>query len=178
QNGTLRVKVSTDTSRIDPAIVIQRQGGSPITTDVGAEGKTEYTDPLDVTVGTYYMLIKNVISDTTYPVTGTYTVTIEYTPQYIDPNEPNDKAYQSVMMAVGTTYNGVISQTTDQDWFTFMMESEAVAELKIERIPRNRTMSLSIYNSAQKMLAVYTSKLGAQDMHVRTQLDPGMYYIR
>jgi len=178
QNGTLRVKVSTDTSRIDPAIVIQRQGGSPITTDVGAEGKTEYTDPLDVTVGTYYMLIKNVISDTTYPVTGTYTVTIEYTPQYIDPNEPNDKAYQSVMMAVGTTYNGVISQTTDQDWFTFMMESEAIAELKIERIPRNRTMSLSIYNSAQKMLAVYTSKLGAQDMHVRTQLDPGMYYIR
>lgn len=178
QDGTLRVKVSTDTARIDPAIVIQRQGGTPITIDRAEEGQPEYTDPINVTQGTYYLLIKNVIWDTTYPVTGTYTVTIEYTPQYIDPNEPNDRAYQSVMMAIGTTYNGVISPASDQDWFTFMMESDAVAELYIERIPSNRTMSLSIYDSAQKMLAVYTSKLGSQDMLVRTQLDPGLYYIR
>jgi len=178
QNGTLRVKVSTDTFRIDPSIVIQRQGGAPVTTNKWDEGKTEYTDPIEVTPGTYYLLIKNVISDTTYPVTGTYTMTIEYTPQYIDPNEPNDRAYQAVMMAVGTMYNGVISHAADQDWFMFMMEPDSVAELYIERIPSNRTISLAIYDSAQKMLAVHTSKLGAQDMLVRTQLNPGMYYIR
>lgn len=178
QDGTLRVKVSVDTSRIDPAIVIQRQGGSAREIDAGEEGKTEYSDPIDVTPGTYYILIKNVISNRTYPVTGEYTMTIEYMPKYIDPNEPNDKPYQAVMMAVGTQYNGVISSAADQDWFTFVMEDKGVVDLDIQRIPKNRTMSLTIYDSAQKMLAVYTSKLGAEKLHVRTELNQGIYYVR
>lgn len=178
QEGTLRIKMSTDTARIDPAIVVQRQGGAPITTDDNDEGETEYTDPIEVTPGTYYLLFKNVISDTTYAVAGEYQVTIEYTPKFVDPNEPNDKPYQAVMMAPGMQYNGVIDDESDEDWFTFILENDAVVDLKLERIPHNRTMSLSIYDSAQKMLAVYNSKLGTESMDIRSDLDRGLYYVR
>jgi len=178
QNGTLRVKVTVDTMRIDPYLMIQRQGGMPIEVDSGSEGKMEYSDAIDVTPGTYYLLIKNIISTTTYPVTGEYTVTIEYSPKYIDPNEPNDRAYQAVMMVPGTVYNGVISSNSDQDWFTFKMDAEAVAEFDLTRIPKDRTMTITIYDSAQKMLAAHTSKLGSEQLNVRMALSKGMYYVR
>ncbi len=178
QHGTLRVKVTVDTMRIDPYIMIQRQGGMPIEVDAGSEGKMEYSDAIDVTPGTYYLLIKNVISDTTYPITGEYTVTIEYSPKYLDPNEPNDRAYNATMMVPGTAYNGVISTSSDQDWFSFRMDAEAVAEFDLSRIPKDRTMTITVYDSVQKMLAVHTSKLGSEQLNVRMALSKGMYYVR
>jgi len=179
QNGTLRVKVTVDTMRIDPKILIQRQGSAAIEVDSGTEGQMEYSDAIDVTPGTYYLQIRNVISDTTtYPVTGEYTVTIEYAPKYIDPNEPNDKSYNAVMMVPGTVYNGVISTSSDQDWFTFKMDADAVAEFDLSRIPKDRTMTITIYDSVQKMLAVHTSKLGSEKLNVRMSLNKGMYYVR
>jgi len=178
QHGTLRVKVTVDTMRIDPYIMIQRQGGMPIEVDAGSEGKMEYSDAIDVTPGTYYLLIKNVISDTTYPITGEYTVTIEYSPKYVDPNEPNDRAYNATMMVPGTAYNGVISTSSDQDWFSFRMDAEAVAEFDLSRIPKDRTMTITVYDSVQKMLAVHTSKLGSEQLNVRMALSKGMYYVR
>jgi len=178
QNGTLRVKVTVDTMRIDPRILIQRQGGKSIEVDSGSEGKTEYSDPIEVTPGTYYLQIMNVISKTTYPVTGEYTVTIDYAPKYIDPNENNDRPYQATMMVPGSAYNGVISSISDQDWFTFMMDAEAAAEFDLSRIPKNRTMTMAIYDSSQKMLAVHTSKLGSEQMNVRMALSKGLYYVR
>ncbi|WP_010278981.1 S8 family peptidase [Paenibacillus senegalensis] len=89
--GTLRLIVEVDTARMDPVILIQRQGMREIRVDEYGDGLQEDTGWLDVTPGIYYFRISN-IPGYSAPVVGTYTLSVEYEPANLDPNEPDNRS--------------------------------------------------------------------------------------
>lgn len=90
RSGTLRVKVSTDTGRMDPVLYIQPKGGKPLIIDQGGDGVTETSQLMNILPGEYYIRVSNAQGNAV-PITGEYTLSLEYNMKYIDPNEPNDK---------------------------------------------------------------------------------------
>ncbi|MGO4271964.1 S8 family serine peptidase, partial [Paenibacillus sp. TAF58] len=104
-SGTMRIRLSVDTGRIDPMILFQKEGEKSIAVDQAGDGGTEVSSLMDLLPGQYYIRVSN-MKDYTEPITGEYTLDIEYTPKLIDPNEPNDKSYQATFAAMNSVYEG------------------------------------------------------------------------
>lgn len=117
QGGTLSLRVSTNTVRIDPELAIQQAGQTLMSYDEEREGEAEQSPVLTVSPGKYYIRIHNAISSEASPTVGTYALKMDYTPKYVDPNEPNDKYYEALTTSSGTEYVGVIGSANDMDWF-------------------------------------------------------------
>lgn len=96
----------------------QKEGEKSISIDQGGDGGIEISSLIDVFPGQYYIRVSNT-KDYTEPITGEYTLEIEYTPKLIDPNEPNDKSYQATFAAMNSVYEGLFNTNDDVDWFEF-----------------------------------------------------------
>mgnify|MGYP001170027306 CR=1 FL=1 len=178
QEGVLRVRMSTDTYRIDPELWIQRAGEDPRIFDDGGWGQTEYSGNIDVFPGKYYIRASNMIAQEAYPVPGEYTLTIQLEYKYGDPNEPNNRSYQATSMVQGNKYVGVIHPDDDADWFSFRIPGERYVTVKVDHIPSNRIMSLSLYDSKQNQLLIHLNNPGQTTLKAEKLLQAGQYLVR
>ncbi|GLX70144.1 hypothetical protein MU1_44900 [Paenibacillus glycanilyticus] len=178
QGGTLSLRVTTNTVRIDPALAIQRAGQSLTVYDEEREGMPEQSPELTVSPGKYYIRIHNAISPEASPTVGTYTLQMDYVPKYADPNEPNDKYYEALMTTSGPEYVGVIGSASDVDWFQIRLASSSVVDMKLFNIPAGKKMKLEAYDKKQKL--VFSMQTGGDGSLLATNkvMQPGVYYIK
>jgi len=176
QGGKLRLKLSTDTVRIDPRIAIQRAGDPLLTIDERGDGQDEESPSLTITPGKYYIRIDNAAAAEASPVVGTYTLDFDYLTAYDDPNEPNDRAYEATTVRPGVEYIGVIHKSSDEDWFQLRLQAESVLDIRIEDIPPSRTVRLDVYDRSQRELA--TTKSSAERLTLEQRLQAGLYYVK
>ncbi|MCY9660463.1 S8 family serine peptidase [Paenibacillus chondroitinus] len=176
-SGSIRLKLSVDTGRIDPMILFQKEGEKSITIDQGGDGGIEISSLMDVFPGQYYIRVSNT-KDYTEPITGEYTLEIEYTPKLIDPNEPNDKSYQATFAAMNSVYEGLFNNNDDVDWFEFRMSQNGLAQIRLTNIPTSRTMYATLYDSTLKEQGFYRNEYGSDQLFVEKTLNAGTYYIK
>ncbi|OCT13211.1 peptidase S8 [Paenibacillus pectinilyticus] len=175
-SGTMRVRLSTDTGRIDPMLLIQKEGEKATTIDQAGDGGMEVSSLMDVLPGQYYIRVSN-MKDYTGPITGEYTLEIEYTPKLVDPNEPNDKSYQATFAAMNTGYEGLFSTNDDLDWFEFRLTSNSLAQVRLTNIPTSRIVYATLYNSSLQEQGTYRSD-GSTELNFEKPLPEGTYYIK
>lgn len=179
QSGTLRVNVFPDTNRMDLELLVFKQG-ERITLanyyDNFGGGQTEYSRKLDVLPGKYFIRVKNVIAEEAYPVVGEYTLNIDYERKYIDPYEPNDRAFQATTAMLNHPYTGVISED-DVDWFTFSITEHSQVTVELTDIPLDRMMTMTLLTNTQQQLDKQTNSLGERLLKSEYFLAPGTYYV-
>jgi hypothetical protein len=176
-SGTLRIRCSVDTGRIDPVILFQKKGEKSITIDHAGDGATEVTPEMEVLPGDYYIRISNA-KDYTEAITGEYTLSIEYTPKLLDPNEPNDKPYQATFAGLFTDYQGLFHSNQDEDWFELRLSTEGLAQLNITHIPDNRTIYGTLYDSSLIEKSSFQNGTGNSSIIIEQKLPAGTYYIK
>ncbi|MGG4394733.1 S8 family serine peptidase [Paenibacillus thiaminolyticus] len=178
RKGTLRLKVSVDTVRIDPALEVR---GSHIRTqwiDEEKEGRSESAVLTDLPAGKYYIQVQNVVTAHPEPVAGEYKLHVEYITQYTDPNEPNDKMYEAVTMSEGTEYVGVFDKDSDVDWFQFTVKSPVYGKVALKNLPSDRNVSMTVMTKEQKKIAGAQSSAKLEQILAGAVLEPGTYYVR
>ncbi len=178
QPGSLRVKLAVDSNRINPAIMIQKQGEKAILIDDNREGITEYSKLIDVLPGKYYILVSNVISDHAAPVAGQYTLGLDYTKKFVDPNEPNNKAFQATTIVKTSEFHGVIDKASDVDWYKFTLNEANYVTLSLANIPSGRHISLSLLDQSQNRLSIKVNQKDERQLSLGQKLKKGTYYIR
>lgn len=180
QTGTLRINVETDTNRIDLQLLLFRQGeritGAHYYDNFGG-GQTEYSRSIDVFPGKYYVRVTNVISDPAYPVVGEYTLNVDYERKYLDPHEPNDRAFQATTTALNQLYSGVIHEG-DIDWFTFTLEESSKVTIALNDIPLDRIMTMTLLSHNQQQILRHSNALGDTSLYSELILTAGTYYVR
>lgn len=173
--GTLKLKVSTDTARIDPVLLIQRKGGKELVIDHNPDGQPEsYT--LEASPGAYYFRISNV-PNYPYPVMGEYTFDIDLVTRYDDPNEPNDKPYQATLMGLSSMYYGVLDRTQDVDWFKFKLDGESLVRLQLSDLPTDYS-NMQLYDYALKPVSIPLTTLSETSKRTELVLPGGAYYVK
>lgn len=175
QEGTLKVRTFSDTNRMDLELLLQQGTENPLIFDWGSNGESEYSGPIEVKPGKYYIRVRNYHSA---PVAGYYFLNIEYKQAFQDPNEPNNKSYQATPLVENIVYQGVMDEETDEDWFTFTVKQESAVHVNLTNIPEDRMMSLKLYDSSQTQLSIDVNMLGHDKIEIEKQLQPGKYYIR
>jgi hypothetical protein len=176
-SGKLRIKCSVDTARIDPIILFQKKGEKSVTIDQAGDGATEITSEIELLPGEYYIRINNV-KDYAEAITGEYTLSIEYTPKLIDPNEPNDKPYQATFVGMFSDYIGLFNKNEDKDWYQFRLDNESLAQLNFTNIPADRTVDVTLYDSNLKEKSFYKNGPGSTSLFIEQKLTAGTYTIK
>ncbi|MDG0811776.1 S8 family serine peptidase [Cohnella rhizosphaerae] len=179
QAGTLKVTVETDTTRIDPAITLQRDGQAEVRTDTNGDGLPETATLKNAPAGRYYIGVSNAAAEGAPPVTGTYTVRLEYITTYADMGEPNDGPLTSAALVPGTAgiLKGLIASKDDADWFRFKAAGGRY-EWKLDGIPEGSTFKLTVYSKELKLLGQWSSKARGASLNVPQKLAAGTYYAR
>lgn len=178
QSGTLKVKMETNTVRIDPAIAVGRLGDRMMEIDENSDGETEESAVINVTPGKYFIRANNAAASNASPVVGTYTLTIEVLSVYDDPNEPNNKSYEATSLRSGTDYVGVIDPVSDEDWFQLRLTGDSIVSIQLSDIPSSRTMSMEVLDRTQKALFTLRSTSGSTALNTNRRLSAGTYYIK
>lgn len=178
RDGMLRLAVETDTTRIDPAITLQRIGGDIRQADEAGEGETEEIRVLLAEAGTWYIRVRNAISARPEPVTGTYRITLEYITLYDDPNEPNDGPLTATPLGSGKAATGLIDRTGDEDWYRFTLAEPSYAELTLDDVPAYARVRAELTDRRLKPLAAWDSQRNLTAGTFGRRLDPGTYYVR
>ncbi|MDF2724368.1 MAG: peptidase and in kexin sedolisin [Paenibacillus sp.] len=178
QSGKLQLSLKTNTARIDPGLAVQKAGDPLLLYDNEGEGETEQSPVITVTPGKYYIRVHNAISSEASPAVGTYALTMDYTPKYDDPNEPNDKSYEAFMVTPGTEYIGVIGSYTDVDWFQYRPDQSNVASMTVTGVPSDIDLKLEVYDKHMKLLT--SSRTGSTgELQTKEQLlQPDVYYVK
>lgn len=178
-SGSLQLTASADTYRMDLEIMVQKQGEEATVIDDRFDGLPEYSEVIDVEPGMYYIRVRNVnYGKDSHPVRGEYTLDVNFTERYEDPNEPNNRSYQATVLKTGTSYEGVFDKADDLDWFSFTVNGESYATIKLDRIPKDRVVSVTLYNQQQKQLAAEFNELPATSLTMAQPLARGTYYLR
>lgn len=177
--GTLSLKVSTDTVRIDPLLQIKGAGLEYTKlVDENVEGQAELIVLSDLGPGKLYLKVENAVTAKAEPVAGEYTLFIDYARQYTDPNEPNDKQYEAVTISPDTDYYGVFHDRGDTDWFQFVVDEPVYGSFHVKQIPSNRTVQLKLYKNGSKPLLSAHNAKNQSSMETEMKLDKGTYYVQ
>lgn len=178
RDGMLRLEIETDTTRIDPAVTLQRIGGDIRQADEAGEGETEEIRVLLAEAGTWYIRIRNAIAARPEAVLGTYRVTLEYITVYDDPNEPNDGPLTATPLGSGKATTGLIDRTGDEDWYRFILDEPSYAELTLADLPRDARVKAELADRRLNPLETWDSKRNLTEGTFGRRLDPGTYYVR
>lgn len=178
--GTLQFKVSGDSFRMDLALWIQKEGSNtPLFVDLRQEGEPEISKALDVLPGKYYVRVTNeAVSQESHPVAGEYNLFVEYAKKLKDPNEPNNKAFQATVMSLDTEYEGNFNEKTDEDWYSFKLNTESYVNINLMDIPVDRVMSVVLLDQKQKQLHTMVNEFGKSKQSMEHKLAAGTYYLR
>ncbi len=177
-SGSLELSVTPDNGRMDVAVMIQKTGEKAYIMDQNEEGGSETISAYDLMPGRYYILVSNVINDDAYSVRGEYELRLRISPKLIDPNEPNDRAFQATEVVMNTEYMGLIHQATDSDWFTFNIAVESYVSIKVDDIPSDKLMLMTLYNENQTQLALNINSQSATSLVMNQVLKAGSYYVK
>ncbi|WP_051235932.1 S8 family peptidase [Paenibacillus pinihumi] len=178
QAGTLKLKMDTDTVRIDPAMAFGRAGDQMLEIDENRDGEAEESPVINVTPGKYYIRTNNAAASNASPVVGTYTLSIEFLSVYEDPNEPNNKSYEATSIRPNSNYVGVIDPANDEDWFQVRLTGESIVTISLGDIPANRTMRMEVFDKTQKSLFNLRSVSGSTSITTNRKLQAGTYFIK
>lgn len=174
QSGSLTIRVSTDTARMDPVLFVQKQGEKGITIDDGGDGASESITLPEVFPGSYYIRVSNV-KEYTNPIVGEYFLTIEYNAKQIDPNEPNNRSYQATTMSLNTEYYGLIDKSDDIDWFQYSLSGDSLVQIDLADIPYGVSMGMSLYDGSMRKLA---NASGKEAVQLLRRMQAGTYYVK
>jgi len=177
-DGMLRIRVETDTTRIDPAITLQRIGGIIRQVDAGAEGEAEEIRLLPAEAGTWDIRIRNAVSVFPEPVTGTYLAALEYITLNDDPNEPNNGPLQATPLVPGTPVTGLIDRTGDEDWYRFTLRDPHEAEFRFDGAAQNARLSAELLDERLRPIASWNSDGRRWTWSPGQALEAGTYYVR
>lgn len=177
-HGSVRLKLTSNTVRMDLALIIQKKAQESQNIDLRGEGETEYSPLIEVAPGDFYIEIHNAASQNAPPVTGEYTLDVTFEPKYSDPNEPNNKSFQASSMVNNTVYTGVINKIEDEDWFILKIDNESLINFTLSNIPLDRVMSLTLNNNSQKRLSIDVNKVGNSTLELQKVLGKGTYFVR
>lgn len=177
--GTISLRLETDSPRIDPELYVVREGQQTGQTyDVNEEGDPEYTGSIAVEPGTYYFRVRNVKSLFPLPVAAEYKLTIAYEKKYFDDFEPNNHSYQATTMVPDRTYRGVFDSAKDEDWFQLRIGRDSLVTMEVTDIPLDRYMYFNLYSSGAQQQYGKRSPFGVSSMQSTHRLAAGVYYIR
>jgi hypothetical protein len=179
QSGRLAIRLSTDTARMDPILLVEKKGEKAVIYDQSGNGDDE-TASLEVFPGDYYIRVSNQKNDT-HPIMGEYTLSLNYTPKWLDPNEPNDKPYQASSLSPGAVYTGTFENAGDLDWFQLDVAQDSLLELRLAGIPDDRTVTATIVdNSLRTIWSGDSGALedGTAELAHEQHLTSGTYYIK
>ncbi|TVY09306.1 S8 family serine peptidase [Paenibacillus cremeus] len=177
QSGSLRIRLSTDTARMDPVLLVQKQGEKSVILDKGDDGVTETMFIPEVFPGSYYIRVTNV-KDYANPVVGEYTLSFEYDAKLIDPNEPNNRSYQATTVSLNTPYNGLLDKLDDVDWYQFTVDEESLVQVRLTDIPSPATMYMNLYDGALKPIASSMNTPPNDSQQLSGRFQPGTYYVK
>ncbi|MCD9022265.1 S8 family serine peptidase [Cohnella silvisoli] len=175
--GLLRLTVSTDTSRIDPEILVQPAGGSVIIVDERGDGGTEQWVLKYAKAGKYYFRIANAVSAKPEAVIGTYAATLEYITEKEDPYEPNDGPLTSTPLSPDKVYNGLINTNKDEDWYRFTLTKTRKVKLSVGYIPDSMRLNVELRNKKLQTLKKWSNGEGRKTLLGEKILLPGTYYV-
>lgn len=176
QSGTLKLKLSTDTARMDPVLSVIRKGSREVTIDHNGDGQSE-SYQVDVTPGQYYFKIAN-LSTYAYPVLGEYMLDLHLATAYEDPYEPNDKSYQATVLQFGDNYFGVIDPETDSDWYRIKLDGDSLVHVELGPVPESGGLQLQLLDGS---LRSRNLPITVQDNNLWTsevELAGGTYYLK
>ncbi|MFE5324146.1 S8 family serine peptidase [Paenibacillus sp. NPDC056579] len=173
QSGSLTIRLSTDTARIDPVLFVQKQGEKGTTIDTDDDGVTEMLALAEVFPGKYYIKVSNV-KQYANAVVGEYMLDIEYDAKQMDPNEPNNRSYQATTISLDTEYTGLIDKADDVDWYQFQLSGDTYAQLNVTGIP-NVPMFAFLYDGSMRPIA---SGDGRKIIMLHQRLPSGTYYLK
>jgi serine protease len=176
QPGTLRLKVTPDTSRMDPVLTFLKKGGKELVIDHNGDGELE-SYQAEVTPGLYYIRVSNLASYT-YPIVGEYILDIHLATTYEDPYEPNNKSYQATTLTPDENYLGVIDPDTDVDWYRFKLEGESNIHLEFNLFPDSDTVNLQLLDGTLKEIQMPVSPVDKNSWGSNLTLPAGTYYIK
>ena len=177
-DGMLRIRVETDTTRIDPAFTLQKIGGIIRQVDAGGDGETEEIRLIPAEAGTWYIRIRNAISVFPEPVMGTYLATLEYITLNDDPNEPNNGPLQATPLAPGTPATGLIDRTGDEDWYRFTLRDPHEAEFAFDGVAPDARLSAELLDERLRQIAAWSSDGRQWTWSPDHPLEAGTYYVR
>jgi hypothetical protein len=178
QSGRLTLRLSTDTARIDPVLLVEKKGEKSVTYDQAGSGADE-TASLSVFPGDYYFRVSNA-NDSGTPILGEYSLSFNYTAKWLDPNEPNDKPYQATSLAPGTEYIGTFDPAGDIDWYQVIVPQDSLARISLTGIPPERTVTATLTGSELDPIWAGTTEPGndESDLTHEHYLTSGTYYIK
>lgn len=176
QTGTLQLKVTPDTARMDPVLSVFRKGSKELAIDHNGDGQPE-SFQMDVTPGLYYIKVANV-AGYTYPVVGEYILDLHLATSYEDPYEPNNRSYQATVLAMDENYIGVIDPETDVDWYRFRLDGESKLQVEFNLLPDPDSLSIQLLDSSLKERNLPLSALDRNSWDANLTLSAGTYYFK
>ncbi|WP_181592654.1 S8 family serine peptidase [Paenibacillus sp. YN15] len=176
QPGTLRLKVTPDTSRMDPVLTFMKKGGKELVIDHNGDGELE-SYQAEVTPGLYYIRVSNLASYT-YPIVGEYILDIHLATSYEDPFEPNNRSYQATTLTPDENYLGVIDPDTDVDWYRFKLEGESSIHVEFNLFPDSEGVSLQLLDGTLKEISMPVTPMDRDSWGSNLTLPAGTYYIK
>lgn len=178
--GKLRIRVDTDTTRIDPAILLERAGETAEETDDNADGKSEEIVIPEAKAGKYYIRIRNAVSDSPAPVIGTYTAQLEYITPYEDLQEPNDGPLTAtpLTLAPEDSRSGLIDREGDADWFRFRTEDTKQISVRLSGLPAAVRGTVELYDKNLKLLRTWSGAGKGAPVEGELGTGPGTYYLK
>ncbi|WP_225446555.1 S8 family serine peptidase [Paenibacillus rhizovicinus] len=176
--GTLKLSVTTDSARMDPALAYQRQGGTLLEEDANSEGEGEATEPIDISPGTYYIRMRNAMSAQASSTASQYKLNLQFITRYADPNEPNDKSYEATGVSPGARYSGVIGVQGDVDWYQVRLAAASMVTVQLSGIPAGISMKAEVFDKRQKQVTSMKSAPSASAVAKEQRLEAGLYYIK
>lgn len=176
QSGTLKLKVSADTARIDPVLSLFRRGEREFAVDHNGDGQPESYE-IEVKPGQYFIKIANLASYA-YPVTGEYTLDVQLATSYDDPYEPNDKSYQATVLSFGENYFGVLDPSADVDWYRIRLDGESLIHVELGLVPEPQGVQVQLYDAGLRGRSL---PMDIQSTNLRAgeaRLPTGVYYLK
>jgi hypothetical protein len=177
QTGDLKLSLSVDTMRIDPALLVRPERGTEQRVDDYGEGATERAG-IPVSPGRYLIRVRDASSASAHPVIGTYTLTMEFERRHEDPNEPNDRIYSATTLSPGAEYRGVFATAGDEDWFRFRLDGRSIVTIGLDGVPADRRVKMEVYDRRQQLLETFETPAGTGSIRVEREYDEGYHYIR
>nr|WP_238357824.1 S8 family serine peptidase [Cohnella zeiphila] len=179
REGKLSIRVDADTTRIDPALTVEREGEEAEETDDNGDGESEEVILPQASPGKYYIRIRNATAPDPVGVIGTYTARLEYIAPYEDRNEPNDGPLEATPLAAGAEgREGLIGTATDADWFRFALDESNLVRLQLAKIPKSVRATMTLYSKQLAEIGHWSTAAGAGTAGYRGRLDPGTYYVK
>ena len=93
-------------------------------------------------------------------------------------DDHGDDFTTATSISVGSVTNGVIDNTSDQDFFVFTVSQAEIYVISSRGVTSGATKTCTIFNSLYQTIAISSGGGVNSNFRIDKQLDPGTYYAR